>query len=45
MNEVEIVLSSVKRFAGFILRPLSGLMKRRKRSEPLLKEESEHNKK
>jgi urease gamma subunit len=45
MNEVATVLSLVKRFAGFMLRPLSGLMKSRKRSGPLPKEESEHNKK
>lgn len=45
INEVATVLSPVKRVAGFMLRPLSGLMKSRKRSEPLPKEESEHNKK
>ncbi len=45
INEVASVLSPVKRAAGFMLRPLSGLMKSRKRSEPLPKEESEHNKK
>ena len=44
INEVA-VLSPVKRVAGFMLRPLSGLMKSRKCSEPLPKEESEHNKK
>ena len=45
INEVATVLSPVKRVASFMLRPLSGLMKSRKRSEPLPKEESEHNKK
>lgn len=45
INEVATVLSPVKRAAGFMLRPLTGLMKSRKRNEPLPKEQSEHNKK
>lgn len=43
INEVAAVLSPVKRAAGFMLRPLSGLMKSRKRSEPLPREQEQHN--
>lgn len=41
--DVATVLSPVKRVAGFMLRPLSGLMKSRKRSEPLPREQEQHN--
>jgi hypothetical protein len=43
INEVATVLSPVKRAAGFMLRPLTGWMKSRKRNEPLPKEQSDHN--
>ncbi|MFW1953893.1 glycoside hydrolase family protein [Acinetobacter beijerinckii] len=45
INEVATVLSPVKRAAGFMLRPLTGWMKSRKRNEPLPKEQSDHNRK
>ncbi|ENV36830.1 hypothetical protein F959_01637 [Acinetobacter venetianus RAG-1 = CIP 110063] len=45
INEVSTVLSPVKRAAGFMLRPLTGFMKSRKRNEPLPKEQADHNKK
>ncbi|MDA0698197.1 MAG: hypothetical protein O2793_17610 [Proteobacteria bacterium] len=45
INEVSTVLSPVKRAAGFMLRPLTGFMKSRKRNEPLQKEQADHNKK
>lgn len=45
INEVATVLSPVKRVAGFMLRPLTGWMKSRKRNEPLPKEQSDHNRK
>ncbi len=45
INEVATVLSPVKRAAGFMLRPLTGWMKTRKRNEPLPKEQSDHNRK
>lgn len=45
INEVSTVLSPVKRAAGFMLRPLTGLMKSRKRNEPLPKEQADYNKK
>ena len=45
INEVANVLSPVKRAAGFMLRPLTGWMKSRKRNEPLPKEQSDHNRK
>lgn len=43
INEVATVLSPVKRAAGFMLRPLTGWMKSRKRNEPIPKEQSDHN--
>jgi hypothetical protein len=43
INEVANVLSPVKRAAGFMLRPLTGWMKSRKRNEPIPKEQSDHN--
>ena len=43
INEVATVLSPVKRAAGFMLRPLTGLMKSRKRNEPLPREQEQHN--
>ncbi|MCH7328961.1 hypothetical protein [Acinetobacter modestus] len=45
MNEVVTALTPVKRAAGFMLRPLTGWMKSRKRNEPLPKEQSDHNRK
>ncbi|WP_336938407.1 glycoside hydrolase family 73 protein [Acinetobacter modestus] len=45
MNEVATALTPVKRAAGFMLRPLTGWMKSRKRNEPLPKEQSDHNRK
>lgn len=45
INEVATVLSPVKRAAGFMLRPLTGWMKSRKRNEPLPKEQADHNRK
>lgn len=45
INEVATVLSPIKRAAGFMLRPLTGWMKSRKRNEPLPKEQSNHNRK
>ncbi|WP_277559423.1 hypothetical protein [Acinetobacter beijerinckii] len=45
INEVATVLSPVKRAAGFMLRPITGWMKSRKRNEPLPKEQSDHNRK
>ena len=45
INEVATVLSPVKRVAGVMLRPLTGVMKNRKRNEPLPKEQSDHNRK
>ncbi|EXB47278.1 hypothetical protein J522_1929 [Acinetobacter baumannii 146457] len=45
INEVATVLSPVKRAAGFMLRPLTGWMKSRKRNEPLPKEQNDHNRK
>lgn len=45
INELSTVVSPVKRMVGFMIKPLSGLSKMRKRSEPLPKEETEHNRK
>lgn len=45
INELSTVVSPVKRMVGFMVKPLSGLSKMRKRSEPLPKEETEHNRK
>ncbi|GAA5003404.1 hypothetical protein GCM10023206_07130 [Acinetobacter puyangensis] len=45
INELGTVLSPVKRMAGIVFKPLTGLAKMRKRSEPLPKEQTDHNKK
>jgi hypothetical protein len=45
LHELGTVLSPVKRMAGLVFKPLTGLAKMRKRSEPLPKEQVEHNKK
>ncbi|SDC28773.1 hypothetical protein [Acinetobacter boissieri] len=45
INELSTVVSPVKRMVGFMFKPLSGFAKMRKRSEPLPKEETEHNRK
>ncbi|MCH7335197.1 hypothetical protein [Acinetobacter sp. NIPH 2699] len=45
ISEVATALSPVKRAASFMLRPLTGFMKSRKRNEPIPKEQADHNKK
>ncbi|MCG2572026.1 hypothetical protein LVY74_00435 [Acinetobacter sp. ME22] len=45
LHELGTALSPVKRMAGLVFKPLTGLAKMRKRSEPLPKEQVEHNKK
>ncbi|WP_343597679.1 hypothetical protein [Acinetobacter sp.] len=45
LHELSTALSPVKRVASLAFRPLTGLAKMRKRSEPLPREQSEHNKK
>lgn len=43
INELGILLSPVRKVAGFALRPLSGLFKSRKRNEPIPREQEQHN--
>lgn len=43
VHELNESLSPVKRMAGAIFRPLSGIMKSKKRSEPIPREQARHN--
>jgi len=45
INEVGHLLSPVRRAAGLALRPLTGLMRSKKRNEPLPREQESHNRK
>ncbi len=45
INEVGHLLSPVRRAAGLALRPLTGLMRSKKRNEPLPREQENHNRK
>ncbi len=45
INEVGHLLSPVRRAAGLALRPLTGLMRIKKRNEPLPREQENHNRK
>lgn len=45
INEVSHLLSPVRRAAGLALRPLTGLMRSKKRNEPLPREQENHNRK
>ncbi|EOQ73047.1 phage tail tip lysozyme [Acinetobacter lactucae] len=45
INEVGHLLSPVRRAAGLALRPLTGLMRSKKRNEPLPREHESHNRK
>lgn len=45
INELGTILTPMKKAAGWALRPLTGLMKARKRSEPLPREQESHNRK
>lgn len=45
INEVGHLLSPLRRAAGLALRPLTGLMRSKKRNEPLPREQENHNRK